>query len=347
MRHITIALKSGRVATLLALGLAGLYVATEFGVHPSQQAGASIPAKEMTAAIPQASDPLKLASLNIPRPLVRPDGLPQIEQPYQIDVVSLTEKWSALSFDIDQIRSGSEVPRFFVDHIPVDILDIQQVQTRKKIFLSVALPLILKANEEITARRTRLLKIIKNRKPGSILPADDQNWINQLTELYGAKPNDATDLLARIDVIPVSLALAQSIEESGWGTSRFAREGNALFGQRAWSPGTGIVPQERDDGKTYEVRVYDALIQSIKGYVHNLNSHPAYSEFRDQRAKLQQEDIPARGYELSRTLLSYSERGEAYVEALQSLIRVNSLEQFENARLIPERVAQNFTVSNN
>lgn len=342
MRHLTTALKSSKIATLLAFGLASLYVATEFGVHPSQQAGASISAKQVTATVSGASDQLKFVTLNVPVPLVRPNGLPQIEQPYQLDVISLTQKWSGMSFDIDRVRLGDEVPRYFVEQIPVDILDINQVQMRKRVFLSVALPLILKTNEEILARRARLQKILKNHYSESIISPEDQDWINQLTDLYGAKQNDMTDLLARIDIVPVSLALAQSIEESGWGTSRFAREGNALFGQRVWSQGNGIVPEGRDEGKTYEVKVYDELLQSMKSYVHNLNSHAAYSNFRAERANLKRDQGTASGYELSRTLLSYSERGDAYVEALQALIRVNNLDQFENARLVPEQVAQIF-----
>ncbi len=347
MRHITTALKSSKIATMLAFALAGLYAATEFGNHPSQQAGASIPVKQMIARVPTAADPLKMIALTIPRPLVRPDGLPEVEQPYQVDVVSLTQKWSGMSFDLEQIRAGREVPRYFVEQIPVDILDINQVKKRKQVFLSVALPLILRANEEIEAKRGRLVKLLTDQELGFDISEKDKIWISGLADFYGAEAGDMMDLLARVDVIPVSLALAQSIEESGWGTSRFAREGNALFGQRVWSAGDGIVPQDRTEGLSYEVRVYDELQHSIQSYIHNLNTHAAYSNLRFERANLKRDYGTISGYELSRTLLSYSERGEAYVEALQSLIRVNNLGQFDDAVLAPEQVAQILNSSNN
>ncbi len=340
MRHITTAIKSSRLATLIAIGLAGLYAATEFGEHPAQQAGAVIPTKTQITTIQGAVDPLKLAALTIPVPSIRPQDLPVVQQPFQVDVVSLTQKWSTLSFDLDQIRKGGEVPRYFVAQIPVDILDIDQVQSRKRVFLSLALPLILRANEEIQARRNRLQKLLSLSKQGTEISPNDREWVSQLTELYNAKPGDLADLYNRVDVIPVSLALAQSIEESGWGTSRFAREGNALFGQRVWSPGNGIVPHEREEGTQYEVKVYDELYHSIKSYVHNLNSHDAYSDFRQHRYNLKRDYGVASGYALTRTLLSYSERGEAYVDALKALIRVNRLGQFEHSRLVPEQVAQ-------
>lgn len=339
MRQITTVFKSSKTATILALGLAGLYAATEFGDHPVQQAGAAIPLK---ARLDTLSDPMKTAALSVPRPNMRPDGLPFIEQPYQISVVSLTESWSGMSFDIDEIRLGEEVPRYFVEQIPVDILEITQVQLRKKVFLSVALPLILKANEEISARRSRLLKVLAVKEMKAILSPSDTSWIAQLTELYNSKPGDLNDLLDRVDVIPVSLALAQSIEESGWGTSRFAREGNALFGQRVWTAGHGIVPEEREGGMQYEVKAFDALDQSISSYIHNLNSHKAYDGLRFERARLNQENGSVSGYALSRTLHSYSERGSDYIDALQSLMRVNKLGQFDNVKLVPEQVAQIF-----
>jgi len=342
MRQITTALKSSKTATVLALSLAALYGATEFGEHPVQQAGAAIPSKVQLSTLPYAYDPQKTTGLIVPRPNLRPTNLPFIEQPYQISVVSLTESWSGMSFDIDKIRLGQEVPRYFVEEMPVDILDVTQVQLRKKVFLSVTLPLILKANEEILARRSRLQQIMSVQDLEATLSPSDTNWIAQLTELYGSKPGDLNDLLERVDVIPVSLALAQSIEESGWGTSRFAREGNALFGQRVWSAGNGIVPHEREGGMLYEVKAFDALYQSIYSYIHNLNSHKAYEGMRFERARLKSENGFVSGYALSGTLQSYSERGADYIDALRALMRVNKLSQFENTQLVPEQVAQIF-----
>lgn len=317
-------------------------MATAFGTHSSQQAVALGIPKSLNTAVPEAVDPQKIAALSVPVPQIRPAGLPPVAQPYQVDVVSLTEKWSGMSFSLHEIRLNKEVPRYFVDQIPVDILDIQKVSTRKQVFLSVALPLILKINEDILEERERLIKIIALQSFRTELSDDNQSWLNALAEKYGGRSGDLDDLLRRVDTIPTSLALAQSIEESGWGTSRFAREGNALFGQRVWSAGDGLVPHERAEGQSYEVKVFDQLLSSIQDYAMNLNSFHAYEEFRAERARLKDIYGTASGYELSRALQSYSERGDAYIEALQTLIRVNNLDQFDDARLTPEQVAQIF-----
>jgi len=347
MRQITSALKSSKVATLLALSLVVVYAATEFGDHPSQMAYASLPVKPAPVAVPGAADSYKTALLNIPTPQLRPADLPVVKQPFQITVVSLTNSWNNVAFNLSQIRSGQDVPRYFVQNMPTDILDIENVQDRKNLFLSVALPLILKVNENIEKQRKELQKLMTISRNGMSLTIKQATWLNWLAKHYRGNANDMPGLLLRVDTVPVSLALAQGIEESGWGTSRFAREGNALFGQRVWSPGEGLVPHERAEGEQYEVKAFDELLQSIETYATNLNSFSAYEEFRLERARQRSEYGIASGYELSRTLTSYSERADDYIEALQSLMRVNNLGQFEDSKLAPERFAQIFNSSSN
>ncbi|MEH6474542.1 MAG: glucosaminidase domain-containing protein [Sneathiella sp.] len=347
MRQITTALKSSKVATLLALSLVVVYAATEFGDHPSQMAHASLSGKPGPTTIPGAADMYKTALLNIPTPQLRPSDLPVVEQPYQITVVSLTNSLTNMAFDLEQIRQGQEVPRHFVQNMPTDILDIENVAARKNLFLSVALPLILKVNEDILKHRAKLQKLQTITAEGTSLSIKQATWLNKLAKRYGGNANDFTGLLKRVDTIPVSLALAQSIEESGWGTSRFAREGNALFGQRVWSAGEGIVPLERAEGEQYEVKAFDGLFQSIETYATNLNSFGAYDDFRVARARQRSEFGVINGYELAGSLVLYSERGADYIDALQALIRVNNLGQFEETALAPERLAQIFKSSNN
>ncbi len=342
MRQITSAFRSGKIATLLALSLAGLYAATEFGSHPAQQAVAALSPKSVQAPIPDAIDFQKISLVTIPKPMIRPANLPFIAQPHQFDVVSLTRKWANLSFDLTHIRDGAQVPRYFVEEIPVDILDVEHIKDRKRIFLSVALPLILKVNEEIREDRALLEEMQILASFGAEPDTDEKAWLTDLAEKYNGNVADLDDLLRRVDTIPVSLALAQSIEESGWGTSRFAREGNALFGQRVWATGNGLVPAEREEGKSYEVKAFDRLLSSIRDYARNLNSFHAYQDFRTERARLKKLFGTVNGYDLSHALTSYSERGEHYTDTLQMLIRVNNLGQFDDARLAPERVAQIF-----
>lgn len=347
MRHITTAFKSSKIATLLALSLVVAYAATQFGEYPSQMAYAKLPTGQMPLAPSGAADLRKTELAGVPTPLLRPDNLPAIEQPYQVTVVSLKERLDNLAFDLAQIRQGKEVPRHFVENLPTDILDIQNVQQRKELFLSISLPLILKVNEDIARDRAKLSSFISAKAAGEPVSAKQTRWIAQLAKRYNGSTNDLNDLLARVDMIPASLALAQSIEESGWGTSRFARNGNALFGQRVWNSGEGLVPHERADGQQYEVKAFDKLLQSVENYALNLNRHPAYSNFRTERQRERRIYGMAKGFNLSRALLAYSERGEDYVAALQNLIVTNNLDQFDDIQLAPERFAQIFNSSNN
>jgi Bax protein len=347
MRQITIALKSSKAATLVALLAVGLYALTEFGSHPSQMAQAGLQLKPLAVSIPDAADEGKIALASIPTPNYRPVNLPYVAQPDQFTVISLQEGLNGISFNLDTIRLGARVPRYFIKELPVDILDVVDVKSRKEIFLSVMLPLILDVNGSILQDRSRLQSLKALIDMGQVLSMQQNQWIAALAKRYYGTPENLTDLLQRVDTIPVSLALAQSIEESGWGTSRFAREGNALYGQRVWSNGDGIIPEERAEGENYEVKAFEKLGQSVAGYARNLNRHEAYADFRFERARLKAENGAVSGYELSNALTAYSERGEDYTAALQALIRVNNLGQFEAIKLAPKQVAQIFNSANN
>lgn len=347
MRQITTAFKSSKAATALALLLLAMYATTEFGNHPSQQAQANIPAKPDAVSLPGSFDDSKLAAIFIPTPQLRPADLPTVEQPFQITVASLTVHLDNIAFDLQNIRAGQEVPRHFVENMPTDILDVENIQQRKNIFFSVTLPLILRANEDIRKERNNLMALAAQLASGEDTTFKQSIWLNQLAEKYKGNASDIVDLINRVDVIPVSLALSQAIEESGWGTSRFAREGNALFGQRVWSQGNGLVPHERKEGEVYEVKAFDHLFESISDYALNLNRHIAYKEFRESRANQRRAFGKLDSYELAKSLTSYSERGEHYVDTLRALMDANQLSQFDTVRLADEQVAQIFNLSNN
>ena len=136
-----------------------------------------------------------------------------------------------------------------------------------------------------------------------------------------------------VDIIPPSLAIAQSAEESGWGTSRFAREGNALFGQKTWKKGKGIVPKKRAIGKKYKVRSFEHLIDGVHSYARNLNGHFAYKIFRAKRANLRKNGLRIDWLSLADTLFSYSERGDDYIQTIKRIIVENRLAVFDYARL--------------
>lgn len=240
-------------------------------------------------------------------------------------------------FALRHVRRGdSRVPRLLVESLPEDFDEQMVVETRKRTFIRAVLPLILKANEEVQLERRRLIDLEEQILSGRDLSDDDRVWLDRLAEKYDAAPGDFVDLLRRVDTVSPTLALAQAIEESGWGRSRFARDGNALYGQRAWREGAGFVPEERADGERFEVRAFDSLLDSVRSYVVNLNRHYAYDDYRIARAQMRARDTQLNAQALAYTLVSYSERREAYVEALLGLIRTNRLDDFEVAQLSTE-----------
>lgn len=240
-------------------------------------------------------------------------------------------------YALRQIRRGdSRVPRLLVESLPEDFDNQMVVEARKRTFIRTVLPLILKANEEVRLERRRLIDLEEHILSGHELSDVDQGWLERLAEKYDTAPGDFAALLRRVDTVSPTLALAQAIEESGWGRSRFARDGNALYGQRAWSVGSGFVPEERAEGERFEVRAFDSLLDSVRSYVVNLNRHYAYEDYRVARAQMRARDTQLDAHRLAQTLINYSERREAYIDALRGLIRTNKLDDFEVAQLSSE-----------
>ena len=164
---------------------------------------------------------------------------------------------------------------------------------------------------------------------GTPVSAADQQWVEQLMKRYRVTDGGITALLERIDIIPTSLILAQSAEESGWGTSRFVRAGNALFGQWAWGDEEGIVPKDREEGKNHVIKSFGSLMDSVRAYARNINSHPAYQALRERRAVLRADGDLINGWDLAETLTKYSERGEEYVDSLHAIMRANGLNELD------------------
>lgn len=246
-------------------------------------------------------------------------------------------------FDLEAIRADTAaVPRIYVRRLPGDLVEVEDTLRRKKLFFGALLPLILMANEELRVERAHVLAL-QARYPevtkdsGLDELADvDRYWLEGLHARYGTEPGDWHALLLRLDEIPVSLMMAQAIQESGWGTSRFARDGNALFGQRTWNADEdGIVPDLRSKGQTYRVKSFPDLMAAVRSYMQNLNTHDAYADLRKQRARLKQQPSSAPGKALAATLTRYSEESGGYVKALNGLIRDNDLSALNAARLRP------------
>jgi Bax protein len=258
---------------------------------------------------------------------------PEIEDSAYI----LDKTFTNMGYDLDQVRSGAQrVPRVFLASMPDDIGKIREVPRKKALFFKTALPLILKANAEIHGDRRRLLDLKSRLKKLETLPAKDRLWLIVMFELYRVERGELSELLKRVDIIPVSLALAQAAVESGWGTSRFIREGNAMFGQWTTAEDEGLVPNKREGGKTHKVKAFKNLLHSARSYVWNLNTHKAYRGLRTLRQQLRNKGVPIRGMVLVESLIHYSERGEEYVKDIRSLITINKLKHFDEALLISE-----------
>ena len=257
---------------------------------------------------------------------------------------ALADTFADLGYDLDSVLSGDgRVPRVFFASLPPDMADIPEVGVRKAIFFKTVLPLILQVNEEILVERKRVWDLGYRMRLGQHLDAIDRLWLAGRFERYGVAPGDINGLLGRMDVIPPSLALAQSAEESGWGTSRFVREGNALFGQWVFSDNRHMTPAQREEGMTHRIKAFGALIGSVRAYVANLNTHRAYTAFRRDRAAMRASGRPVDGMVLAGRLTRYSERGAGYVKTIRSIISVNRLSRLDDARLhdgkpVPEPV---------
>jgi Bax protein len=210
---------------------------------------------------------------------------------------------------------------------------IENTKKRKEFFIQIILPLIIKENNNIRIDRKTLFNII-NKSNNSI---SEKKWLEKKYKQYGIKSGDLSSLKIRMDEIPVSLAIAQAAKETGWGTSRFAQEGNALFGQWTWS-GEGLKPKDAKEGEGHKVMKFNVLQASVRAYQRNLNTHSTYIGFRKARAELRDQGKPLDSLELSKHLNKYAETGNKYVEILQKIIVQNKLKDFDDAKLLPSSV---------
>lgn len=248
-------------------------------------------------------------------------------------VAKLEERFLRIGYNLEAIRlNENEVPRVSADSVPYDMDRIQVVSKRKDLFIGMMLPLVLIANERLEAEREKLIDIAEIKENGDQINPADQRWLDAKFEDYKVKDESIKALLKRLDVVPPSLAVAQAAIESGWGTSRFAREGNALFGQWTWGE-DGIVPESRETDKSHKIKAFQSPLDSVTSYIKNLNTHRAYRMLRDLRQAARKNAAPLDGNQLAIALTSYSEKGMEYVDLVRLIIRVNGLQHLDDARL--------------
>ena len=238
-----------------------------------------------------------------------------------------------LNYDLKAVRAGQKVKPIYLTKLPKDLNTLGDTKTKRELFIKIVLPLILHENEKIIDDRKRLFKILgKNfNSPG------EKVWLNRRFKEYKIEDKDLAELKMRMDIIPVSIALAQAANESGWGTSRFALEGNALFGQWTWSK-KGISPKNKDPDQSHKILQFQILKASVRAYKNNLNTHNAYKEFREVRAKLRQSGTNITGLALIKYLKNYAAIGEKYTEIIKGIIEHNSLTDFDKVNLLPTKL---------
>ena len=237
------------------------------------------------------------------------------------------------NYKLDDIRKNKLVKPVALTLLPREIKLIEDLKKRKELFIQIILPLILQENNNIKLDRKRLFSIINKSNNTNL----EKKWLDKKYKQYGIPSKDLSILKVRMDEVPVSLALAQAAKETGWGTSRFAQEGNALFGQWTWS-GEGLKPKEAEKNEGHKVMKFNILQASVRAYQRNLNTHSTYKQFRLARAQLRDSGKPLDSIILSEHLNEYAETGEQYVEVLQKIINQNNLRDFDDAKLLPSSI---------
>jgi Bax protein len=251
----------------------------------------------------------------------------------RLSATTIEELFKSTKYDLEDVRKNKLVKPVSLSLLPREIKKIESSKRRKNLFIKIILPLIIKENNYIKLDRKKLFSILNK----SNNTKKEKKWLESRFKQYGVVNKDVSTLKVRMDEVPVSMALAQAAKETGWGTSRFALEGNALFGQWTWS-GEGIKPAAADSDSTHKIMKFKVLQASVKAYQRNLNTHNSYRDFRSARADLRDKDKKLDSLVLTEYLDKYAETGKEYVKILQQIIRQNKLTDFDDAKLLPSTI---------
>ena len=253
------------------------------------------------------------------------------EDPQRLSASTIEELFKDNGYNLDTVKktklvnAGNQLTK-----LPKELKNIDSPKKRKELFIKIVLPLIIEENLKIRFDRKKLFEILNKNNTTK----RDRAWLDLKFKQYGLKNNDLSMLKIRMDEIPVSLAIAQAAKETGWGSSRFAQEGNALFGQWTWS-GEGIKPLDIEKNKKHKVAKFKILKASVRAYQRNLNTHPSYKEFRIERAIQRDNGEKLDSLILVSFLEKYAETGKEYTEVLKKIINQNSLTDFDDVDILP------------
>ena len=263
----------------------------------------------------------------------KPEFTQEYDNTVSLSAETASNLFDELNYDLKGVRAGQKVKPIYLTKLPKDIKTLGDTKKKRELFIKIVLPLILSENSKIIEDRKKLFKILGK----NFNTVGERVWLKRRFKEYKIDDRDLSKLKMRMDIIPVSIALAQAANESGWGTSRFALEGNALFGQWTWSK-KGISPKNKDPDQSHKILQFQVLKASVKAYKNNLNTHNAYKEFREVRAQLRQENKQIIGLDLIKYLKAYAAIGERYVLNIEDIIEKNSLTDFDKADLLPTKL---------
>ncbi len=251
----------------------------------------------------------------------------------RLSASTIEQLFKDTNYNLKNVRETKLVKPISLTLLPEEIKKIEDTKRRKDLFIQIILPLIIDENNKIKIDRKKLFSILnKNHNTNN-----EKKWLSLKFKQYGVLNRDLSTLKVRMDEVPVSLAIAQAAKETGWGSSRFALEGNALFGQWTWS-GEGIKPAAADSDSTHKIMKFKILQASVKAYQRNLNTHSSYKNFRMARAELRDEERKLDSLLLANFLDKYAETGSNYVKILKQIIEQNKLTDFDDAKLLPSSI---------
>ena len=291
--------------------------------------------------MPQPLFYFKAIQKNFSNPIVNIDRLDQFyfNKNYlssdQFNDKKVVFNWSKII--LNYVKNDVPIPRMYFPNIPKNI-NKYKIDKKKSVFIAILLPIALRGNELVLEER-KLFKIAFSTKNIYQLEQFSKKYkVKNFKKINFSNLNRSElkmirlELLNKINSIPVSLILAQSIIESGWGASRFAQEGNALFGQWTWKNDDGIKPKENLNAN-FSVKNFDSLLDSVNSYILNLNTHPAYKRLRNFRMSQYKTGKSITGNDMANFLDKYAEIGFKYVTKVRNMIEKNQLNKYENSTL--------------
>ena len=246
----------------------------------------------------------------------------------------MLEIFKKYNFSVDRFLKDESANLIIFSSLPDDFMEIQPVNERKKLFINTLLPIIYAENLKILEDRKKILDWWSESQGENFSRDFWPAWLFELSEKYDAADSNLGNLLIKVDVIPISMALSQAAIESGWGTSRYLREGNAVYGQYTFEKNKGIEPAQRDSSQKFFIRKFENLSESTKSYFKNINTHLAYEGLREERKKLRMNGEVLSGLKLADFLTSYSERKQEYVKDVKKIIESNNFMKFDNSSFV-------------